>query len=632
MLFVCPAIPAVPRCVPFHVDSYKMFSKDTPFAHVLAGVPAALRMALKERSLDQPGVLVAFIQDVLEEGTATDSIVDTGITTIDPIVAISSSSSSSLSLAVPSASPPPLPSVSHVSPSLEKPVVKTIRSRKGGKVRGVKKESMEGFVEERGGLEKEVEDVGGGKGRVADSVVLSTGGRVAECFPEVPGSPANLDVQNTIRTPADSAENPHFHGFSKNLKSCGVPARLKTSELSAHQMPKILHAERSSNASSASGLGGSTLDPWEQASRKSYRSLLDGGLLPSGHEDTFVKLAQKARPAEKRIKKRISAMSPLEFSQESREAEKARLQAEEVKKTATEQLIHASGRVPKKARTRLAMMAFSGPTARQDAERAEKSRWLGHLATLLTGTDTPLGRRLVEKPAACNSMGLGLRSGTLRNRVHALRRYFTWLASSHQVPFPCVEEHVLDYLELKVQEPCTRVSLKVVHQSLVYLEEISEISPDARLTVRPRYSNLLAELLSQTKPGAEQRQAPRPLLRVLEAIERTVVDYREPVFIRLYAWFYLLQTWCSLRFDDHRGLDSCATLKPLSQVCSQGQRHMGQTRGFSGNLFSLTRVVGLRSRTGVTSGSIFCKSWPRTNETTCCLLQDTTTQASGRQR
>ena len=114
---------------------------------------------------------------------------------------------------------------------------------------------------------------------------------------------------------------------------------------------------------------------------------------------------------------------------------------------------------------------------------------------------------------------------------------------------------MLDYLELKVQEPCTRVALKVVHQSLVYLEEIAEISPAARLTVRPRYSNHLAELLSQTKPGAEPRQAPRPLVKVLEAIERTVVDDRELVFIRLYAWFHLLQTWCSLRFDDHRRLE-----------------------------------------------------------------------------
>ena len=230
-------------------------------------------------------------------------------------------------------------------------------------------------------------------------------------------------------------------------------------------------------------------------------------------------------------------MSPMDLGQEMREKQATTKQTEEARKTATEQLIHASGQVPKKARTRLAMMSFSGPTARQDAERAEKSRWLAHLATLLVGTQTPLGQRLVEKPAACNSMGLGLRSGTLRNRVHALRRYFTWLATSHQVPFPSTEEHMLDYLELKVQEPCTRVALKVVHQSLVYLEVISEISPDARLTVRPRYSNLLAELLSQTKPGSEPRQAPRPLLKVLEAIERTVVDYREPVFIRLYAWF-----------------------------------------------------------------------------------------------
>ena len=135
----------------------------------------------------------------------------------------------------------------------------------------------------------------------------------------------------------------------------------------------------------------------------------------------------------------------------------------------------------------------------RSAERAEKSRWLGHVTTLLVGTQTPLGQRLVEKPTTCNSMdsmGLGLRSGTLRNRVHALRRYFTWLATSHQVTFPETEEHMLDYLELKVQEPYTGVALKVVHQRLLYLEEISEISPAARLTVRPHYSKLLAELVS----------------------------------------------------------------------------------------------------------------------------------------
>ena len=363
------------------------------------------------------------------------------------------------------------------------------------------------------------------------------------------------DSFNVVASTAQSAEIPRFRGFSQNSKSCGVPARLKTSELSVHQISKNLHAESPSNASSASRLGGSTLDPWVQASTESYISMVDGGLLPGGHEDSFVKLAQAARPAQKRIKKRIAAMSPMDLGAGRRSAEEVRLQEEEARKSASEQLMHASGRVPKKARTRLAMMSFSGPTARQDAERAEKSRWLGHLATLLARTETPLGQRLAQKPGASNTMGLGLRSGTLRNRVHVLRRFLSWLATSHQVPFPTSEEHILDYLEIKVQEPCTRSALKAVHQSLVYLEEISEISPAARLTVKPRYSNLFAELLSQTRPGAEPKQAPRPLLRVLEAIERTVVDHNEAVFIRLYAWFYLLQTWCSLRFDDHRGLE-----------------------------------------------------------------------------
>ena len=47
-------------------------------------------------------------------------------------------------------------------------------------------------------------------------------------------------------------------------------------------MPGILQAERSSNAFAAFQLGSSTEDPCEQASRKSYDSLVDGGLLPEG--------------------------------------------------------------------------------------------------------------------------------------------------------------------------------------------------------------------------------------------------------------------------------------------------------------------------------------------------------------
>ena len=43
---------------------------------------------------------------------------------------------------------------------------------------------------------------------------------------------------------------------------------------------------------------------------------------------------------------------------------------EKEEKNAVQQLIHASGRAPKRARASLALMAYSGPTARQDAENA----------------------------------------------------------------------------------------------------------------------------------------------------------------------------------------------------------------------------------------------------------------------
>ena len=141
---------------------------------------------------------------------------------------------------------------------------------------------------------------------------------------ESDGVRVDAEPQNVNPAVLESAKVPHFHGLSENLKNCdsedskvqNLPASGSSSELSAHQMPKILHAERSSNASSAFQLGGSSQDPWEQASRESYNSLVDGGLLPGSNGDVFVRLAQKARPAQKRIQKRIASMSPMELGQD----------------------------------------------------------------------------------------------------------------------------------------------------------------------------------------------------------------------------------------------------------------------------------------------------------------------------
>ena len=65
-------------------------------------------------------------------------------------------------------------------------------------------------------------------GKRAISELDGAGGRVA-CF----------SVESWSR---ESGETLHFRGLSQNLESCGVPARLRTSELSAHQMPIKLSA------------------------------------------------------------------------------------------------------------------------------------------------------------------------------------------------------------------------------------------------------------------------------------------------------------------------------------------------------------------------------------------------------
>ena len=245
------------------------------------------------------------------------------------------------------------------------------------------------------------------------------------------------------------------------------------------------------------------------------------------------------------------------------------------------QMLYAGAQAPKKARSRLAQMVFNTATARQDAENAERIKWIACLSQLVAGTATPLGQRLVQRPTEAASMGLGLRAGTLRNRAHVLRRYFLWLAQSFRLPFPEQEEHYLDYLALRVQEPCTRCTLKCVHQSFVYLEEVSEIQPHRRVTVRQRYSNMLAELVSRTLPGSPSRQAPRPLLRILQSVESLLTNESVAVYIRVFGWFSLLQAWCTLSFDDHRGLEAASirdSPEAFSAVLTRSKTH-GPDRG-----------------------------------------------------
>ena len=109
--------------------------------------------------------------------------------------------------------------------------------------------------------------------------------------------------------------------------------------------------------------------------------------------------------------------------------------------------------------------------------------------------------------------------------------------------------------------------MKCLLEAFGYLEVVSEVEPEAKLSSRPRYMNMHSELLTKTRLENPPRQAPRLLLRVFEAPEETVVNIAVPPFGRVYAQFYVIQAWGSLRFDDHRCLE-LALLKRTPECLS----------------------------------------------------------------
>ena len=96
------------------------------------------------------------------------------------------------------------------------------------------------------------------------------------------------------------------------------------------------------------------------------------------------------------------------MSNENREAEQF-LAAEELK--------------PRRYKTKFQRSLFPDPTARKDAEEAERTRWIHALSLVVTGTSTPTRKLLAEKPGNVSMLGGGLRASTLR----LLKKFFSWL-------------------------------------------------------------------------------------------------------------------------------------------------------------------------------------------------------------
>ena len=82
----------------------------------------------------------------------------------------------------------------------------------------------------------------------------------------------------------------------------------------------------------------------------------------------------------------------------------------------------------------------------------------------------------------------------------------------------------------------------------------SWVEQSAKFTGTQVYSFIQREILANTLPGRLSKQAPRMLIGMLLMQEELIMNEASLVYHRIYAWWIIVQSWETFRFDDHRGI------------------------------------------------------------------------------
>ena len=159
-----------------------------------------------------------------------------------------------------------------------------------------------------------------------------------------------------------------------------------------------------------------------------YFTLVKDNAVSKDYLQEFLSLEIPGRRAAKRATPISDSMAATALSVIRREADQPATEIGSI----GDQLLIAADLKPRKFRTRWQRAVYDGPTARKDAELAERDRWVQLPANLIRSTDTPTGRLIRENPSNVQLLGGGRRAGTLRSRV----RFIGWLIAAHGISFP----------------------------------------------------------------------------------------------------------------------------------------------------------------------------------------------------
>ncbi len=289
------------------------------------------------------------------------------------------------------------------------------------------------------------------------------------------------------------------------------------------------------------------------------------------HLHLFARLVEEARRAQPR-RTRLLATTPLSELEAEFAVKRQRRDREELERrflgggvrhgsivrgtlpprlTTTARRRHSLG--PVSAR------AVAGGLAEQE-EAALRKGLVDQLVDLLLHVGGPMVEqaRLASDPRAMLALTAGgRRARTLRTRLRAWKAFASWLEAAHHESWPSTWARLLDYAQVRADEPCGRQSLLGFFGAVKFIEVAAGYPPEAQMTQHVLYSAAVKEILARVSAragGQGARSAHRPLVSQLRWYEGNVMNEGATSWLRVYSFWKLLQAWASLRFDDHRGL------------------------------------------------------------------------------
>ncbi len=209
------------------------------------------------------------------------------------------------------------------------------------------------------------------------------------------------------------------------------------------------------------------------------------------------------------------------------------------------------------AATRRARLHDGDPHGRENAERDERSRWMKVLAGLIQESGVSVLNQAWDGLSLDGLVELlvgGRRASTLRSRARAWRRFQSYLLLSIGAKHP---RHAFDevaYLRVRAAEPCSQSVLRNLKALFVFIDHMTGLKPP--LSSDPLLQSAFKEYLSQApaRRAGDAKPAPRIPASILAAMEDLVVNEEANAFDRMVCWWMALSCWCTLRFDDHRGV------------------------------------------------------------------------------